>query len=77
MQWSIDNNLITGSSNPYFDNIKNLFLIGYKSIISLLYYNEEPNYNKNKAEKLGFFHYSIPIEDYSAPDISEFGLFLD
>lgn len=77
MQWSIDNNFIIGSSNPSFNDIKKLFFIGYKSIISLLYHNETPNYNKKDAEKLGFIIFPVPIEDFSAPIISDFILFLD
>ena len=77
MQWSIDNNFLIGSSNPNFSDIKKLFSTGFKSIISFLYNNETPNYNKKKAEKLGFIIYSIPIKDLSAPTISDFMLFFN
>jgi protein-tyrosine phosphatase len=77
MQWSIDNNFLIGSSNPNFSDIKKLFSFGFKSIISFLSHNETPNYNNKDAEKLGFIIYSIPIEDFSAPTISDFMLFID
>lgn len=77
MQWSIDNDKIIGSSNPTFFDLKELYSRGYKSIISFLYDDEEPNCGREDTENLGFKIYSIPLKDFCAPDISKIRLFLE
>ncbi len=77
MQWSIDNDFILGSSNPSFKDLQELYSRGYKSIISLLYDNERHNYDKEEAVTLGFLIYSIPIEDFHEPEITQFMDFYD
>lgn len=76
--WWIDEPLIMGSSNPTTDQLKQLHREGFRSIISFLDEREQlPNYDTEEIETLGFKRFSIPLEDFSAPELEDFRAFLE
>lgn len=76
--WWIDEPLIMGSSNPTTDQLKQLHREGFRSIISLLDEEEQlPNYDTEEIETMGFKRFSIPLEDFSAPELEDFKVFLE
>lgn len=77
-QWWIDKPKFLGSSNPTNDELKDLFQLGFRTIISLLDESEQhPNYDLDEAEKMGFDRVSIPIRDFTTPTQNQFGQFLN
>lgn len=77
-QWWIDENRVMGSSNPFTEELVDLFQIGFNTVISLLDESEQsPYYNVGKIVALGFDRTSIPIKDYTAPALKQFMKFLE
>ena len=68
-QWWIDEPVFVGSSNPSTDELKDLFQLGIRTIISFLEESEQvPNYDVEDAEAMGFDRVSIPIRDLDDED---------
>jgi protein-tyrosine phosphatase len=77
-QWWIDENRVIGGSNPSTEELEHLFHIGFNTIISLLRENEQPpRYDVKKIMRLGFDRYSIPIKDFTAPELKQYMKFLE
>jgi atypical dual specificity phosphatase len=77
-QWWIDEPKFLGSSNPTIDELKDLFQLGFRTIISLLDESEQrPNYDLDEAKKMGFDRVSIPIRDFTSPGQNQFSQFLN
>ncbi len=77
-QWWIDEDKVLGSGNPLDDQLENLSLQGFRTIISLLDENEQqPFYNVGIAKDLGFERHSIPVIDFTAPTQEQFKVFLE
>jgi atypical dual specificity phosphatase len=76
-QWWIDEPKFLGSNNPTNDELKDLYVKGFRTTISLLDESEErPNYDLEEAKALGFNRISIPIKDFTAPTQNQFSQFL-
>jgi len=76
--WWIDEPLVLGSSNPTPEQLKHLYREGFRSIVSLLDEDEQrPNYDPDEVEAMGFKRFSIPLEDFSAPELGDFKVFLE
>ena len=68
-QWWIDEPVFVVSSNPSADELKDLFQLGIRTIISFLEESEQvPNYDVEDAEAMGFDRVSIPIRDLDDED---------
>jgi atypical dual specificity phosphatase len=77
-QWWIDEPKFIGSSNPTNDELKELYMKGYRTIISLLDESEQrPEYDVEEAKALGFNRIPIPIKDFTAPTQKHFSQFLN
>ncbi len=77
-QWWIDKPKFLGSSNPATDELKDLFELGFRTIISLLDEGEQrPNYDLDEAKAMGFDRVSIPIRDFTSPTQNQFSQFLN
>lgn len=77
-QWWIDEDRVLGSGNPTDVQLDRLFHQGFRIIISLLdEHHQQPLYNVEKANDLGFERYSIPIRDFTAPTQEQFKEFLE
>jgi len=77
-QWWIDEPVFVGSSNPATDELKDLFQLGFRIIISLLDENEQrPNYDVEDGKAMGFDRVSIPIRDFTTPTQSQLSQFLN
>ena len=75
--WWIDEPLVLGSSNPTMGQLKKLYQEGFRSIISLLDERKQrPDYDTKEVGTMGFKHFSIPLEDFSAPMLDDFKAFL-
>jgi len=76
-RWWIDEPVFVGSSNPSTDELKDLFQLGFRTIISLLDESEQrPNYDVEDAKSMGFDRISIPIRDFTAPTQNQLSQFL-
>ena len=76
--WWIDEPLVLGSSNPTTEQLKRLYEEGFRNIISLLDEGEQdPNYDVEKVEAMGYKRYSIPLRDFSAPRLDDLKTFLN
>jgi atypical dual specificity phosphatase len=76
--WWIDEPLILGSSNPTMGQLKRLHQQGFRSLISLLDESEQsPAYDVEEVKAMGFERYSIPLRDFSAPELHDFKAFLE
>ena len=77
-RWWIDEPVFVGSSNPTTDELKDLFQLGFRTIISLLDESKQlPNYDLDEAEAMGFARVSIPIRDFTAPTQNQLSQFLN
>jgi atypical dual specificity phosphatase len=77
-QWWIDEPNFLGSSNPTTDELTELYLRGFRTIVSLLDETEQrPNYSVEEAKAMGFDWISIPIRDFTAPTQNQFSQFLN
>ncbi len=76
-QFWIDEPVFVGSSNPSTDELKDLFQLGFRTIISLLDESDQrPNYDVEEAKAMGFDRVSIPIRDFTAPTQNQSSQFL-
>jgi atypical dual specificity phosphatase len=76
--WWIDEPLVLGSGNPTTGHLKKLHEEGFRSIISLLDESEQsPVYDIGEVEAMGFKRFSIPLEDFSVPELEDFKAFLE
>ena len=76
--WWIDEPLVLGSSNPTTGQLEKLHQEGFRSFISLLDESEQsPGYDIEEVKAMGFERYSIPLRDFSAPELDDFKAFLD
>ena len=76
-QWWIDEPAFLGSSNPTAEELKKLFQLGFRTIISLLDEDEQrPYYGGNEVQAMGFDRVSIPVRDLTAPTHQQFMEFL-
>lgn len=76
--WWIDEPLILGSSNPTMGQLERLHQKGFRSVISLLNEDEQsPEYDVEEVKAMGFERYSIPLRDFSAPELDDFKAFLE
>ena len=77
-RWWIDEPDFVGSSNPATDELKDLFELGFRTIISLLDESEQrPNYDVDEAKTMGFDRVSIPIRDFTTPTPNQLSQFLN
>ena len=77
-QFWIDEPVFVGSSNPSTDELKDLFQLGFRTIMSLLDESDQrPNYDVGEAKAMGFDRVSIPIRDFTAPSQKQFSQFLN
>jgi len=75
--WWIDEPTVLGSSNPTTDALHDLWDAGFRTVISLLNECEQrPRYDKEVARGIGFILHSVPITDFTAPSMDDFGTFL-
>jgi len=78
MEWWIDEPVFLGTSNPSTEQLKNLHQQGFKTVISLVDFNEQlPNYDIDEIKAMGFQYVSIPIKNFTAPTEEMFKLFLE
>ncbi len=76
-QWWIEEPILLGSSNPTEKELKDLYHVGFRTIISLLKEDEQrPCYDIRETEEMGFNRYSIPVRDFTAPTLADFKKFL-
>jgi atypical dual specificity phosphatase len=76
-RWWVDEPVFVGSSNPSIDELKDLFQLGFRTIISLLDESEQrPNYDVEDAKAMGFDRIPIPIRDFTAPTQNQLNQFL-
>lgn len=76
-QWWIDEPVFVGSSNPSTDELRDLFQLGFRTIISILDESEQrPNYDVEDAKAMGFDRIPIPIRDFTAPTQNQLSQFL-
>lgn len=77
-RWWIDEPVFVGSSNPTTNELRDLFQLGFRTIISLLDETEQrPNYEVEEAKAMGFDLVSIPIRDFTPPGQNQFSQFLN
>src|SRR5512139_484080 len=77
-RWWIEEPILLGSSNPTNRELEDLYQEGFRIIISLLDENEQaPYYEIVGIEEKGFKRYSIPIQDFTAPVLTDFKKFVD
>ena len=77
-RWWIDEPVFVGSSNPTTDELKDLFQLGFRTIISLLDESEQsPHYDIDEAEAMGFDRISITIRDFTAPTQNQLSKFMN
>jgi len=77
-RWWIEEPILLGSSNPTNRELEDLYQEGFRTIISLLDENEQtPYYEIVGIEAKGFKRYSIPIQDFTAPVLTDFKKFVD
>ena len=76
--WWIDESLVLGSSNPATRQLEKLYQEGFRSVISLLDEGEQsPEYDVEEVKAMGFERYSVPLGDFSAPELDDFKAFLE
>jgi len=77
-RWWIDKPDFVGSNNLATDELKDLFELGFRTIISLLDESEQrPNYDVQEAKAMGFDRISIPIRDFTPPTAKQLSQFLN
>jgi atypical dual specificity phosphatase len=77
-RWWIEEPILLGSSNPTNRELEDLYREGFRTIISLLDENEQtPYYDTVGIEAMGFKRYSIPIQDFTAPELADFKTFME
>jgi len=75
--WWIDEPLVLGGAIPTIWQIKGLYRIGFRAIISLIEEMEKaPSYNVEAVKAMGFEHFSIFIKDFSLPSLEDFEVVL-
>ena len=75
--WWIDEPLVLGGAIPTIWQIKGLYRIGFRAIISLIEEMEKaPSYNVEAVKAMGFEHFSIFIRDFSLPSLEDFEVVL-
>ncbi len=68
IRWWIDEPLLLGHRNPSTNELKQLYLEGFRTVISLLEERQQlPNYSLKEVQKVGFTRRSIPVMDFDAP----------
>jgi len=76
-RWWIDEPVFVGSRNPTTDDLKDLFDVGFRTIISLLDETEQrPNYDVEQTQLIDFQRISIPVRDFTTPTLEQFQNFL-
>ena len=76
--WWIDESLVLGSSNPATRQLEKLYQEGFRNVISLLDEGEQsPEYDVEEVKAMGFERYSVPLRDFSAPELDDFKAFLE
>ncbi len=75
--WWIDEPLVLGGAIPTIWQIKGLYRIGFRAIISLIEEMEQAlSYNVEAVKAMGVEHFSIFIRDFSLPSLEDFEVVL-
>jgi protein-tyrosine phosphatase len=75
--WWIDEPSVLAGANPTIWQLKGLYRSGFRTIIFLTDRMEQiPDYNVEAVKAMGFEHFPIFIEDFSAPSVEDFEVVL-